>query len=97
MSAVSARAETDERAFRLAVTDLEDLAGTAVGGAEGLDRASCPSNIKYLAEIGIGAAARGCSQQGWRAEVSKTRGPDAGRELAEAEECMRQCGLWPWD
>lgn len=93
MSALGTRTETDEHAFRQAVTDL---AVTALGGVEGLDRASCSANITFLAEVGIGAAARGCSSQGWRAEASKARGPDAGAELDAAEECMRRSGLWPW-
>lgn len=93
---MSTRTEADEDAFRLAVKDLANLADTALGGTEGLDGASCAPNAKYLAEIAIGAATRGCSQQGWRAEVSKTRGPDASAELDEAEECMRHSGLWPW-
>lgn len=96
MSAASIRTDADKHAFRLAVKDLENLADTALGGTEGLDSASCAPNTKYLAEIGIGAAARGCSQQGWRAEVSLTRGPKASAELDEAEECMRHSGLWPW-
>lgn len=93
---MGARADTDELAFRQAVIDLEDLAATVMGGVEGLDSASCSPNVKYLAEVGMGAAARGCSREGWRSEVCKTRGAVAARELDEAEQCMRQSGLWPW-
>ncbi len=89
-------AETDEQAFRLAVKGLEDLADGAFGGAEALDGAACGPHVKYLAKVGIGAAARGCSQQGWRTEVSKAKGSDASAELDEAEKCMRESGLWPW-
>lgn len=88
--------DTDERAFAQALADLQDLANGAMGGVEGLDRASCSPNIKYLAEIGMGAAARGCSQEGWRAQVAITQGLDATRELDQAEACMRASGLWPW-
>lgn len=93
---MSTDAEGDERAFRLAVKAVEDLADGAFGGAEALEDAACGPHIKYLAKVGIGAATRGCSQQGWRAEVSKIRGADAGAELDAAEECMRESGLWPW-
>lgn len=90
---MSRGSRTDEQAFRLAEKDLEDLAGLALGGAEGLDGASCAPNITYLAEVGIGAASRGCSRQGWREEASKTR---ELAEIDEAETCMRKAGLWPW-
>lgn len=91
-----AQPERDERAVRQAISDLDNIAGYALGGVEGLDQASCSSRVKHLAEIGIGAAARGCSWQGWRHEVSKAALYSAA-ELDEAEECMQQCGLWPWD
>lgn len=86
----------DEHAFAQALVALADLADDALGGVEGLDRASCSPNIKYLARIGMGAAARGCSQDGWRVQVAITQGLDAARELDQAEECMRHSGLWPW-
>lgn len=92
----SAGSGTDEHAFAQALLALADLAGDVFGGVEGLDRASCSPNIKYLAQIGMGAAARGCSQDGWRAQVAITQGLDAARELDQAEECMRHSGLWPW-
>lgn len=90
------RTQTDAQAVQEAVQDLDDLAANACGGAEGLDRASCSPVITYLAQIGIGASARGCSSAGWRVEVSKIRGPNAAHELDEAEKCMRASGLWPW-
>ncbi|XAS74961.1 DUF5994 family protein [Dermatophilaceae bacterium Sec6.4] len=92
----STAAESDKHAFAQALLALADLAGDVFGGVEGLDRASCSPNIKYLAQIGMGAAARGCSQDGWRAQVAITQGLDAARELDQAEECMRHSGLWPW-
>lgn len=93
---MSAHAEADERAFREAAAELELLAANCCGGAEGLDRASCSPAVVYLAQVGMGAAARGCSAQGWRAEVAKGRGPEGAQPLDEAEECMRRSGLWPW-
>lgn len=90
------RSVADEKAFAEALAALAELADDALGGVEGLDRASCSPNITYLAQIGMGAAARGCSQEGWRAMVAITQGSDATRELDQAEECMRYSGLWPW-
>jgi len=93
---MSAPTETDERAFREAAAELDVLADSVGGGVEGLDRAACSPAVIYLAQVGMGAAARGCSAEGWRAEVGKSRGPEAARQVDEAEECMRQSGLWPW-
>lgn len=87
----------DKKAFAEAVRNLENIADIAMGGPEGLDHASCSPAVKYMAEVGIGAAARGCSQEGWRREVTKTLDPEAAEhQLDEAEECMRHSGLWPW-
>lgn len=92
------QADIDERAFNEAVRNLGKIADIAMGGVEGLDCASCSPRVKYLAEVGIGAAARGCSPDGWRTEVAKTLDPEeAGPRLEEAEECMRHSGLWPWN
>ncbi len=96
MRAMGPRTQTDTQAFHEALADLDNLVAKSLGGAEGLDRASCAPNLTYLAQIGIGAAARGCSRDGWRTEVSKIDGPEATAELDEAEQCMRQSGLWPW-
>lgn len=93
---MSAQPEKDERAFREAVTELDSLSASVGGGVEGMDRASCSPAVLYLAKVGIGAAARGCSAEGWRTEVAKTKGPEGVREIDEAEECMRYSGLWPW-
>lgn len=94
---MNSRNETDEKAFQQAVFEFAELAGTALGGAEGLDRASCSANIKFFAEVGIGAAARGFSSQGWRQEATKTRGlmpwPSSMRPR---NACDRQdCGRGP--
>ena len=95
---MTGQAKIDERAFNEAVRNLENIADIALGGAEGLESAACSPQVKYWAEIGIGAAARGCSRDGWRTEIAKTLDPDdAKHQLDEAEECMRHSGLWPWN
>lgn len=93
---MTAPTNTDEKAFREAVAELDGLAEKSLGGAEGLDRASCSPAVVYLARVGMGAATRGCSAQGWREEVTKGWGPDADQQLDAAEECMHRSGLWPW-
>lgn len=90
------QSEVDQAAVRAAVKDLDGLADSAMGGAEGLDGAACSPTMKYLALVGIGAAARGCSREGWRQEVSQVAGLYTLEELDEAEDCMRHSGLWPW-
>lgn len=92
---MNAKTETDARAFRQAVAELDGLANS-VPGLDGLDGASCSPAVMYLAKVGMGAAYRGCSAEGWRTEVANTSGPEADRQLDEAEECMRRSGLWPW-
>jgi hypothetical protein len=81
---------------RAAIEDLTGLAESAMGGVEGLDRAACSPRITYLAQIGIGAAARGCSREGWREEASQIAELYTVEELDQAEWCMRNSGLWPW-
>lgn len=93
---MTARTESDEKAFQLATAELDQLARNAGGGAEGLDRASCSPDALYFAQIGVGAASRGCSADGWRAEILKIHGPEILPKIEEAEECMRHSGLWPW-
>ncbi len=93
---MTAQSDIDEEAVRAAIEDLKGLADSASGGVEGLERAACSPKVKYLAEIGIGAAARGCSREGWREEVAHVAGLYTIAELDEAEECMRHSGLWPW-
>ncbi len=93
---MSYQSDTDEMAVQVATRDLEGLADSAEGGVEGLDRAACSPKVKYLALTGIGAAARGCSREGWREEVCHIARLYSLAELNEAEECMRHSGLWPW-
>lgn len=93
---MSKRAMTDAQAVQAAIDDVDGLAVSSCGGAEGLDGAACSPAITYLAKIAIGAAARGCSRDGWRTQVTVARGPECTPQLDEAEECMRHSGLWPW-
>ncbi len=97
MSPVGTHTNTDVVAFRQAVAELDALAESVGEGAEGLDRASCSPAVIYLAQVGMGAASRGCTAEGWRTEIAKSRGPEAVRQVHEAEECMRHAGLWPWE
>ncbi len=92
---VKADAEDDARAFHEAAAELDDLAGSAAA-AEIFGGVACPPVPIYLAQVGMSAAIRGCSAEGWRAEVSKIRGPEAAEQLDQAEACMRESGLWPW-
>lgn len=94
-NSVSAEAEGDARAFHEAAAELDDLADS-VAGAEIFGGLACPHAVIYLAQVGMGAANRGCSAEGWRTEVAKLRGPEARQQLDEAEGCMRKSGLWPW-
>lgn len=87
---------TNAQAVQAAMEDLDNLEDGSFGGAEGLDGAACSPAITRLAKIAIGAAARGCTREGWRTEVGLTGGPDCVNQLDEAEECMRHSGLWPW-
>lgn len=87
---------TNTQAVQAAMDDLDNLEVCSYGAAEGLDGAACAPSITYLAKIAIGAAARGCTRDGWRTEVSLARGPGSVHQLDEAEECMRHSGLWPW-
>lgn len=65
--------------------------------SEGLDGASCGPHMKHLAELASAAAEGGVSASQWRAGVLTQAGPSAAGALDEAESCMRQAGLWPWN
>lgn len=87
--------KVDARAFHEAKAELDDLA-ESVAAAEIFGGVACAPEMIYLAQVGMGAAIRGCSEEGWRAEVSKIRGPKARQQLDRAEGCMRESGLWLW-
>ena len=63
--------------------------------AEWLEGASCGPQVKALAVRATDAASRGVSAAGWRRDLLAEH-PDASALLAEAEDCMRGAGLWPW-
>lgn len=63
--------------------------------AEWLEGASCGPRVKALAVRATDAASRGVSAAGWRRDLLAAH-PDASALLAEAEDCMRGAGLWPW-
>ncbi len=63
--------------------------------AEWLEGASCGPHVKALAVRAAQAASQGVSAARWRHDLLAGH-PDASALLAEAEECMRGAGLWPW-
>ena len=63
--------------------------------AEGREGASCGPHVKALAGRAADAAGRGVSADRWRRDLLAAH-PDASALVAEAEECMRGAGLWPW-
>ncbi len=63
--------------------------------AEWLEGASCGPHVKALAVRAAHAASQGVSASQWRYDLLAEH-PDASALLAEAEECMRGAGLWPW-
>lgn len=63
---------------------------------EELNRASCGPHAKHLAHLAMHAAASGATAEQWRASVRGHAPETSPTLLAEAEECMRGSGLWPW-
>jgi hypothetical protein len=63
--------------------------------AEWLEGASCGPRVKALAVRAADAAGRSVSAAQWRHDLLAAH-PDAATLVAEAEECMRGAGLWPW-
>ena len=63
--------------------------------AEWLEGASCGPHVKALSVRAVHAAGTGVSADQWRHDLLAEH-PDASELLAEAEECMRGAGLWPW-
>jgi hypothetical protein len=73
--------------------DLPETGDPAL--AEWLEGASCGPRVKALAVRAADAAGRGVSAAQWRRDLLAGH-PDASALVAEAEECTRGAGLWPW-
>jgi hypothetical protein len=64
---------------------------------ERIEEASCGPHVKQLAHLAMFSAEAGGTPGEWRAWV-RTHVPEVSPQLlAEAEECMRTGGLWPWN
>lgn len=63
---------------------------------EWLEEASCGPHVKHLAHLAMNAAETGATSEQWEAWIRAHVAEASPRLLAEAEECMRTAGLWPW-
>ena len=63
--------------------------------AEWLEGASCGPHVKALVVRAVHASSQGLSAAQWRHDLLAEH-PSASALLGEAEECMRESGLWPW-
>lgn len=63
---------------------------------EGLNGASCGPKVKHLAHLAMRAAEAGATVEQWRAWVRAHVSEASPKMLAEAEECMHNSGVWPW-
>ncbi len=60
--------------------------------------ASCSPACKAIATCAAGAWQRGWTAQQWREDVCSSHPEEEElRLIAEAEECMRNSGLWLWN
>lgn len=64
---------------------------------ERIDAASCGPAVKHLAHLAMRAAQADGTPDQWRAWVAAHVPEVSPIMLAEAEECMREGGLWPWN
>jgi len=60
-----------------------------------LEDASCDPHVKALVVRAVQASEQGFSPARWRSDLLAEH-PGASALLAEAEQCMRSSGLWPW-
>ncbi len=77
----------------LAWADLSAAGDPAL--AAWLEDASCDPHVKALVVRAVHASNQGISAARWRRELLAEH-PGAAALLAEAEQCMRGSGLWPW-
>ncbi len=73
--------------------ELPQTGGPAL--AEWLEGASCGPRVKAVAVRAVQAAGADVSAEQWRRDLLAQH-PEASALVAEAEECMRGAGLWPW-
>ncbi len=64
---------------------------------ERLDEASCGPAVKHMAHLAMHTADAGGTADEWRAWVFAHVPEASAKLLAEAEECMHNAGLWPWN
>jgi hypothetical protein len=64
---------------------------------EWLDQASCGPAVKHLSHLAMHTAAGGGSEADWRLFVRDNAPEVSDQLMAEAVECMRGAGLWPWN
>lgn len=83
-------------ANRTARPRLDFSATDGVTLVERLEEASCGPRVKALMVDAVHASERGIDPLGWREEVLARYGAEVHTLLDEAEECMRESGLWPW-
>lgn len=62
---------------------------------EWLEESSCGPHVKAIVMRAIHAFVNGLSAAQWRHDLLAEHPSDSAL-LAEAEECMRTSGLWPW-
>jgi hypothetical protein len=63
---------------------------------EWLEEASCGPHVKHLAHLAMHAAETGATIEEWEEWIRVRVAEASPKLLAEAEECMRAAGLWPW-
>jgi len=73
-----------------------DLLADQLIQIEGLEGATCGPHVKHLAQLALQQASKGVTRDQWRGWVAENLNPELTGHLAEAEECMRSSGLWPW-
>lgn len=65
--------------------------------AEVLSSASCDPACQAIAACAIGAWQEGWTPAQWRQDaLARQRDDKEVQLIAEAEDCMRGSGLWPW-
>ena len=87
----------DKAAFELAVESICDhcLAIRLEPTLEGSGYACCVPSALTLAELAVRFATAGTTSETWRREAVVNVGADG--LVAQAEQCMRRSGIWPWE